>query len=150
MINDGKYLTGTRQIIYIVGASRKQQPDYWDRTRQATGQQGTTTNKEHDYSQLQTNQEAIGWDNLLRGKFAKDWRKLNRVQNRKLKDIQRQKEKLKRDHERIKEAKEKEWDLYWDPTRPMETKKKSIEPQKKKKKKKQKTDVFQQVFEGIM
>ena len=73
-----------------MGSSRKQQTGYWDRIRQATGQQETTTNKEHDYWQLQRNQEAIEWDNLLRGKFAKDWRKLNGVHNRKQKDIQQQ------------------------------------------------------------
>ena len=45
-----KYLTGTRQTKYIVGSSRKQQPDYWDCTRQATGQhEKTTEGKEHDY-----------------------------------------------------------------------------------------------------
>ena len=47
-----KYLTGTRQTKYIVGSSRKQQTDYWDRIRQVTGQE-TTTNKENDYWQLQ-------------------------------------------------------------------------------------------------
>ena len=67
-----KYPTGTRQTKYIVGASRKQQPDYWDRIHQATGQQRTTTNEENGYWQLQRNQEAIGWDNLLRGKFVKE------------------------------------------------------------------------------
>ena len=64
-----------------MGSSRKEQTGYWDRIRQATGQQETTTNEEHDYWQLQRNQETIGWDNLLRGKFAKDWRKLNGVHN---------------------------------------------------------------------
>ena len=34
-----KYLTGSRQTKYIVGSSRQQQPDYWDRIHQATGQQ---------------------------------------------------------------------------------------------------------------
>ena len=115
-----KYLTGTRQTKYIVCSSRKQQPDYWDRIRQATGQQEkTTAGKEHGYWQLQRNQEVIGQDNLLRGKFAKDQRKLNGVHNRKLKDIQRQIEKVQRDQEKIREAQEKERDLYWDPTRPM-------------------------------
>ena len=84
-----KYLTGTRQTKYILGTSRKQKPDYWDRIRQATGQQTKiTASKEHDYWQLQRNQGVIGWDNLLRGKFVKDWRNLNGVHNRKLKDIQ--------------------------------------------------------------
>ena len=81
-----KYLSGTRQTKYIVDSSRKQQTNYWDQIRQATGQV-IITNKEHEYWQLQQNLEAIGWDNLLRGKFAKDWRKLNGVHNRKLKDI---------------------------------------------------------------
>ena len=39
-----KYLTGTRQTKYIVGSSRKQQTDYWDRIHQVTGQE-TTTNE---------------------------------------------------------------------------------------------------------
>ena len=46
-----KYLTGTRQTKYIVGSSRKQQTDYWDRIRQVTGQE-TTTNKEHELNFL--------------------------------------------------------------------------------------------------
>ena len=45
-----KYLTGTRQTNYIVGSSRKQQTDYCDGIRQATGQQEKTTEgKDHDY-----------------------------------------------------------------------------------------------------
>ena len=76
-----KYLTGTRQTKYIVGSNRKKRPDYWDKIRQINGD--TPENKEHDYWQLQRNQDAIGWDNLLRGKFAKDWRKLNGEYNRK-------------------------------------------------------------------
>ena len=98
-----KYLSGTRQTKYIVGSSRKQQTNYWDQIRQATGQV-ITTNKEHKYWQLQRNQEAIGWDNLLRGKFAKDWRKLNGVHNRKLKDIQREKYKFQREQKKLREA----------------------------------------------
>ena len=133
-----KYLTGTKQTKYI---------DYWDRIRQVTGQETTTTtNKEHDYWQLQRNQEAIGWDNLLRGKFTKDWRKLNGVYNRKLKDIQQKKEKVQWEQRKIREAQEKEQDLYWDPTRPMKKKRTTVEPPQKNKRK---ADVFQQVFEGI-
>ena len=49
-----KYLTGTRQTKYIVGSSRKQQTDYWDRIRQVTGRE-TTANEEKDYWQLQRN-----------------------------------------------------------------------------------------------
>ena len=75
-----------------MGNSRKQQTDYWDRIRQVMGQE-TTTNEKNGYWQLQQNQEAIGWDNLLRGKFTKDGRKLNGVYNRKLKDIQQKKRK---------------------------------------------------------
>ena len=52
----------------------------------------------------QRNQEAIGWDNLLQGKFAKDWIKLNGVHNRKLKAIQQQKKKLQREQEKLREA----------------------------------------------
>ena len=76
-----KYLTGTRQTKYIVGSKRKHKPDYMDRFREQTGT--TPTNTEHDYWQLQRNQETVGWDNLLRGKFAKDWRILNGEYNRK-------------------------------------------------------------------
>ena len=141
-----KYLTGTRQTKYIVGSSKKQQTDYWDQICQVTGQE-TTTNKEHDYWQLHRNQEAIGWDNILRGKFAKDWRKLNRVHHRKLKDIQQQKEKVQREQKKIREAQEKEQDLYWDPTRSMKKKRTTVEPPEKKI---QKADVFQRVFKGII
>ena len=108
-----KYLTGTRQTKYIVGSNRKPKPDYWDRICQAAGK--TPANEEHEYWQLQRNQEAIRWDNLLRGKFAKDWRKLNRVYNSKLKEIQEKTEKAHREQEKIRETQEKERDLYWDP-----------------------------------
>ena len=50
-----------------------------------------------EYWQLQRNQEAIGWDNLLRGKFVKDWRKLNGVHLRKQEAIQKQEEKLRKE-----------------------------------------------------
>ena len=53
-----KYLTGTRQTKYIIGSKEKQKPDYWDRIRKVTGK--TPANKEHEYWQLQQNQEAIG------------------------------------------------------------------------------------------
>ena len=46
----------------------------------------------NDYWQLQWNQKAIRLDNLLQGKFAKDWRKLNRAHNKKLRAIYKQKE----------------------------------------------------------
>ena len=84
---------------------------------------------------------------MLQGKFAKDWRKLNGVQNRKLKAIFRQKEKLQKEQEKLREAQEKEWDLYWDPTRPTKKKRKKGVPQKTQK---QKGDVFQLVFKGII
>ena len=68
-----KYLTGTRQIKYIVNSSSTQQPDCWDRICQVRGDQERTPESEEDeYWQLQRNQEAIRWDNLLRGKFVKD------------------------------------------------------------------------------
>ena len=140
-----KCLTGIRQTKYIVGSNRKQKPDYWDRICQATGK--TQANEEHEYWELQRNQEAIGWDNLLRGKFAKDWRKLNGVYNRKLKEIQEKTEKAHREQEKIREAQEKERDLYWDPMRPMKKKTTAIELPPKKK---HKADIFQQVFQGIV
>ena len=65
-----KYLTGTRQTKYIVGGKGKRKPDYLDRIRAVNG--NTPENKEHEYWQLQRNKEAIGWNNLLCGKFAKD------------------------------------------------------------------------------
>ena len=141
-----KYLTKTRHTKYIVGSSRKSQTSYWNRIRQVTGQ-AITPVEEHDYWQLQRYQEAIGWDNLLRGKFAKDWRKLNGIHNRKLKDIQREKEKVQREQEKLREAQEKERELYWDPMRPAKKKKTSVVPPEKKKRK---ADVFQRVFTGII
>ena len=89
-----KYLSGTRQTKCIMGSSRRKQTSYWDRIRAASGVEIPPHEEEHDYWQLQKNQEAIGWDNLLRGKFAKDWRKLNGAYNRKLKDIQQEKDKV--------------------------------------------------------
>ena len=139
-----KYLSGTRQTKYIVGSSRRQQTSYWDRIREASGIV-IPPNEEHDYWQLQRNQEAIGWDNLLRGKFAKDWRKLNGVYNRKLKDIQREKDKAQRERKQRREAEEQQRNPYWDPTRP--TKKRKME---KPEKKVRKADVFQRVFAGII
>ena len=117
-----KYLSGTRQTKYIVGSSRKQQTSYWDRICQATGQV-ITPNKEHDYWQLQRNQEAIGWDNLLQGKFTKGWRKLNGVHNRKLKDIQQEKDKVQREQRKLREAK--------DLTRPRKKQRTTVEKPKK-------------------
>ena len=76
--------------------SSTHQPDYWDRIRQVRGdQERTPEDQEDEYSQLQRNQAAIGWDNLLRGKFVKDWRKLNGAHLRKQKAIQKQEEKLR-------------------------------------------------------
>ena len=141
-----KYLTGTRQTKFIVDSSRKQQTSYWDQIRQATGQV-ITPNEEHDYWQLQRNQEAIGWDNLLRGKFAKDWRRLNGVHNRKLKDIQQEKDKVQRERKKRREAEEQQRNPYWDPTRPMKKRRTTVEPPEKKK---QKADIFQRVFAGII
>ena len=73
----------------------------------------------------------------MRGKFVKDWNKLNEEHKRKQQVIQKQKEKLW-------EEKENEQGKYWDPTRP--TKRKKKEPQKKQK---QKADMFQEVFKSI-
>ena len=68
-----KYLTGTRQTKYIVNSSSTQQTEYWDRICQVrVDQERTTEGQKDEYWQLQRNQEAIGWDNLLRGKFVKD------------------------------------------------------------------------------
>jgi len=139
-----KYLLGTRQTKYIVGSSRRQQTSYWDRIREASGIV-IPPNEEHDYWQLQRNQEAIGWDNLLRGKFSKDWRKLNGVYNRKLKDIQQEKDKVQRERKQRREAEEQQRNPYWDPTRSM--KKRQME---KPEKQVRKTDVFQRVFAGII
>ena len=73
-----KYLKGIRQTKYIVSSSSKQQTDYWNHICQVRREQERTTKGEDDnYWQLQRNQEAIRWDNPLRGKFVKDWRKLN-------------------------------------------------------------------------
>ena len=133
-----KYLSGTRQTKYIVGSSRKQQTSYWDRIREASGIV-IPPNEEHAYWQLQRNQEAIGWDNLLRGKFVKDWRKLNGVYNRKLKDIQREKDKVQRERKQRREVEEQQRNPYWDPTRPTKKRKMTME---KSEKQVRKADVF--------
>ena len=111
-----KYLSGTEQTKYVVGSKGKKKPDYWDRIRTVNGD--TPGNKEHKYWQLQRNQDAIGWDHLLRGKFAKDWRKLNGVYNRKLKETQEETAKTHRAQEKIREDLEKQRDLYWDSMSP--------------------------------
>ena len=67
-----KHLTRTRQTKYVVnGSSTQQTDDYWDCICQVQGdQERTTEGQEDEYWQLQRNQEAIGWDNLLQGKFV--------------------------------------------------------------------------------
>ena len=80
-----------------------------------------------------------GWDNLLHGKCAKDWRKLNGVHNRKLKDIQPEKDKVQREQRKLREAQ--------DPTRPMKKRRTTVEEPEKKKRK---ADVFQRVLAGII
>ena len=98
-------------------SSSTHQPDYWDRICQVRGdQERTSEDQEDEYWQLQRNQAAIGWDNLLRGKFVKDWRKLNRVYLRKQKAIRKQEEQLRAEQE-------KEQDLHWDPMRTTKKKK---------------------------
>ena len=89
----------------------------------------------------------FGWDNLLRGRFAKDWRKLNGVHNRKLKDIQREKEKVQQEQRKLREAQEKERDLYWDPMRPTKKRRTRVEAPETKKRK---ADVFQRVLARII
>ena len=68
--------------------SSKSKPtnDYWNRISQVDGEQERTTDVEDnmdDYWQLQRNQEAIRWDNLMQDKFVKDWRKVNGVYKKK-------------------------------------------------------------------
>ena len=62
----------------------------------------------------------------MRGKFTKDWRKINGVYNRKLKDIQQKKEKVRREQKEIREAQDKERYLYYDPTRSMKKKRTTV------------------------
>ena len=54
---------------------------------------------------------------------------------------------LQREQEKLREAQEKERDLYWDRMRPTNKKRKTEKPQKKQK---QKADVFQSMFESII
>ena len=87
-----------------------------------------------NFWQLQKNQQAIGWDNLLRGKISKEWRKLQHIHKQKKKDIHKQKEKQRKQQDENNRNPEILADLA------------------KKKKKKQpnaKADVFQRVFESI-
>ena len=139
-----KYLTVTRQTKYIVGSNGKKKPDYWDKICQVNVD--TPKNKEHNYWQLQQNKEAIGWDNLLRAKFAKDWRKLNGEYNRKQNENKQKTVQSHRAQEEIREALERERDGYWDPTRVKQRKAQEVEQPKPKK---HKADVFQRVFQAI-
>ena len=139
-----KYLTVTRQTKYIVGSNGKKKPDYWDKIRQVNGD--TPENKEHDYWQLQRNQDAIGWDNLLRGKFAIDWRKLNGEYNRKQNEHQQKTVQSHRAQEEIREAQERERDGYWNLIKAKQRKAQEVEQPKPKK---HKADVFQRVFKEI-
>ena len=78
-----------------MSSKSKPKKDYWDRILQVNGEPERTTEVEDDTDdcwQLQQNQEAIGWDNLLQGRFAKDWRKLNGAYKKK-RAICKQKEK---------------------------------------------------------
>ena len=140
-----KYLTGTRQTKYIVGSNGKRKPSYRDRIREFNGdtpEQTEPDKTEHDYWQLQRNQEAIGWDNLLRGKFAKDWRILNGQYNRK----QNEQRKEQREHQKEREAQERDRAGYWDPTK---AKQRKVQKAEQPKPTKHKADVFQRVFKGI-
>ena len=76
----------------------------------------------------------------MQGKFVKDWRKLNRVYNRKLKETQEKTAKIHRAQEKIRKDLEKQRDLYWDPMRPTKKTTTAIEPPPKQKRK---VDVFQ-------
>jgi len=98
------------------------------------------------YWQLQRNQEAIGWDNLLRGKFAKDWRKLKGEYNRKQREIEERTAKAHTAQEEIREAQERERDGYWEPMRAKQ-RETQIEPPPPKKRK---ADVFQRIFQAIV
>ena len=64
-----KYLNGTRQTKYIVSSKNKPKKDYWDWICEVRGEPERTTEVEDEdtdeYWQLQRNQEAIRWDNLL-------------------------------------------------------------------------------------
>ena len=88
-----------------------------------------------DFWQLQKNQQAIGWDNLLRGKFSKDWRKLQHTYRQKKKNIYRQ----------TKQQQKRQEDNNVNPEIrvDMTMKKKTKKPTKYK------ADVLQRVFESI-
>ena len=117
-----KYLSGIRQTKYVVGGNRQQKASYWDCIHKVNGQE-IPSEEEDEYWQLQRNQEAIGWDNLLRGKFAKDWSKINRVHNKKLNNIQRDHDRIQQAEQKRREAEEQQQNLYWDPTRPTKKRK---------------------------
>ena len=134
-----KYLSGIRQTKHGVGGKRQQKASYWDCIREVNGQE-IPPEEEDEYWQLQRNQEAIGWDNLLRGKFAKDWRKINGVHNKKLNDIQREHDRIQQAEQKRREAEEQQRNPYRKRQRTME----------KPEKKVRKADVFQRVFAGII
>ena len=117
ILSDGvtKYLTGTRKTKYILCSKGKKKPNYLNLICEVMGT--TPANKAHVYWQLQRNQEAIGWDNLLHGKFAKDWRKLNGEYNRRQNKIEEKTIKSHRAQEKIQEDQERKRGGYWDPLR---------------------------------
>ena len=86
-------------------------------------------------------QEVIGWDNLLRGKFSTEWRRLQReyevLQEMKKKSLQSNN---KSDSDASDEEPDENND---DPNHNTTQKQKTTNKKKKKKKKKKKTDRFQ-------
>ena len=84
---------------------------------------------------------------MKRSKFAKDWRKLNGVYNRKLKETQEKTAKTHRAQEKVREELEKQRDLYRDQMRPTKKITPAVEPPPKKK---HKADLFQRVSQGIV
>ena len=95
-----KHLEGTQQTKCIVNSKSKPRNDYLDQIRQFRGKSAKTNKVEtDDYWRLQRNQEAIRWDNLLQGKFSKDWRKLRRNYTKKKKASCKQHEQQRKQQE---------------------------------------------------
>ena len=73
------------------------------------------------------NTTSVGWNNLLRSKFAKDWRNFNGEYNRKQNEHEQKTSQSHRAQEEIREAQERERDGYWDPIKAKQRKAQEVE-----------------------
>ena len=112
------------------------------------GSDKNTHLKYQEYHQLLDEQEIIGWDNLLRGRFSMEWRRLQReyevTQEMKRKSLQR-KRRCPDSNFSDKDQDENNDDVPLQDTRPDQT----TNEKPKKKKKKRKPDRFQNLIRAF-